>query len=244
MWFMKKIIILILPILILISCQITEEVYFKKDGSGIYNFKMDMGGATKMLKGMAANDSIKKETAPEKMDTLILFADILKQNKDSIAQMSKEEREFLESLKDAKIHIYVDETKDKVFLNYEIPFKNIEDLNNINEKLKKLNSYNSRGAKDMDQSIDEFQVLYRFDKHGFSRKVKLPRKSGIQQTKEDNKFLSIVDYEIIFHFPYKIDKVSYKDALIGSDGKSLYIKVPLDSLFKNPQMLDFEVKFR
>ncbi len=242
---MKKLIILILPLLILTSCQVSEEIYFNKDGSGIYNLKMDMNGMAKMMKGLAENDSIQYKRAPEKSDTIILFADILKMNNDSIVKLPKEDREFLESMKDAKMHIHLDEAKDEMFLNYEIPFKKIEDLTNIEKKFNKLNSYNNKGVKGMgNEMFPGYQISYKFNKRGFHRVVKKIKDVENKQVLQDTKMLNMIQYEIIYHFPYKIDNVSYKDALIGADGKSLHIKVPLDSLIKNPKMLDFEVKFR
>ena len=242
---MKKLIILILPLLILTSCQVTEEVYFNKDGSGIYNLKMDMNGMTKMMKRLAENDSIKKKKTPKKSDTIILFADILKMNNDSIVKLPKEEREFLESLKDAKMLIHLDEAKDEMFINYEIPFKNIEELTNIDKKLNKLNAYNKNGAKGMDnEMLPGYQISYKFNKRGFHRVVKKIKDVENKQVPQDTKMLNMIQYEIVYHFPYKIDEVSYIDALLGADGKSVHIKVPMDSLMKNPKMSDFEVKFR
>lgn len=242
---MKKLLILTLPLLILTSCQITEDVYFDKNGSGTYNLKIDMGNMAKMMKGMAENDSIKSEKALEKKDTIILFADILKEKEDSIENLSKEDRNFLKSLKDAKMYVHLDEAKDEMFINYEIPFKKIEELTNIDRRLSLLNSYYKKDGKNMnDEIFPGYQFSYKFNKRGFHRIVK--KKKGVEDkhAKQDAKMLGMIQYEIIYHFPYKVDKVSYKDALIGSDGKSLHIKVPFDSLVKNPKMLDFEVKFR
>jgi hypothetical protein len=47
----------------------------------------------------------------------------------------------------------------------------------------------------------------------------------------------------VFFFPKKIKSVSYKDAMLSTDGKTLIIEVPLDKIDKNPKLLDFEVTF-
>jgi len=250
---MKKLILLILPFILLTSCQITEDVYFNKNGSGTYNLKMNMSGMIQMMKAMVENDSIKKhENAsknrqPEKRDTIILFADILKEKKDSIKNLSKEQRKFLESLRDAKIQIHLDEAKDEMFINYEIPFKKIADLTNIDKKFGKLNAFNKKETKDMNgmnSMLPNYKVTYEFNKHVFHRKVTLSKDQEKKDKPKDDKFYKMINYEIIYHFPYKIESVSYKDALLGADGKSVHIRMPLDSLLKNKDLLNLEVKFR
>ncbi len=242
---MKKLIFLIIPLLVLSSCQIAEEVYFNKNGSGTYNFKVDMSGITQMFNGMTGNDSIQKNKVVKKNDTIILFGDMMKRNKDSIRNLPEEEQELLKSLQDAKIHMHVDESKDEMYFSYEIPFKNVTDLSGIYKKLNKLNSYNKKGVKEMKNDMTPgYQVLYQFNKHGFHRMVRKTEGAVKRPAGGDEKMLKMIQYEIVYHFPYKIDEVTYKDALIAADGKSVHIKVPLDSLMKNPEMLDFKVKFR
>jgi len=250
---MKKLILLILPFILLTSCQITEEVSFNKNGSGTYNLKMNMSGMIQMMKNMVENDSVKKhENAsinrkPEKRDTVILFADILKEKKDSIKNLSKEQREFLESLKDAKMRMYMDEAKDEMFISYEIPFKKIVDLTNIDQKFGKLNAFNkkdTKGMNGMNGMLSDYKVSYEFNKHVFHRKIIKTNKPDKKDKPKDEKFYKMINYEIIYHFPYKIESVSYKDALLSADGKSLHIRMPLDSLLKNKDLLDLEVKFR
>ncbi len=247
---MKKLILLILPLIILTSCQITEEVYFNKNGSGTYNLKMNMSGMIQMMKDMVENDSIKKRENTsknrqmKKRDTIILFADILKKKKDSIKNLSKEERKFLESLKDAKMQIHLDEAKDEMFMKYEIPFKKIADLTNIDQKFGKLNAFNKKDTKGMNSMLPDYKVSYEFNKHVFHRKIIKTKKPDQKDHPKDEKFYKMINYEIIYHFPYRIESVSYKNALISTDGKSLHIRMPLDSLLKNKDLLDLEVKFR
>ncbi|RUA23508.1 MAG: hypothetical protein DSY76_09430 [Bacteroidetes bacterium] len=232
----------------------TEEVTFDKNGSGTYSLNVDMGQMMSMMKGMdkgKENDSLKVDKKPEKKDTIISVADILEKNKDSLKNLSKEEKEALYALKDAKIHIDLDEAKGKMLMQYIIPFNNVNDLSNVNDKLKKLNSLNKKkknNIDDLEKSMPDAKVQYTFNKHKFRRIVtpaaKPKEKDSVK--KDDAKMqqmLGMFKYKLVYHFPYRIKSVSYKDALLTADGKTLIIDMPMDKLVENPKLLDFEVKF-
>jgi hypothetical protein len=55
--------------------------------------------------------------------------------------------------------------------------------------------------------------------------------------------MKMFGYKIIYHFPGKIKNVSYKDAMLGTDGKTLIIQTTLDKIDKNPKLLEFDVTF-
>ncbi len=241
---MKKLILLILPLIFLTSCQITEEVYFRKNGSGTYNMKINMSGMTGMFKDVVKKDSLHKDKAPKKYDTLIVFADVYQKNKDSIEKLPKEKQEFFESLKDAKMRMHLDEAKDEMYITYEIPFSDIDELANVDQKLQQFNALNKNGSKGMDNMIPGYKVSYEFDQRHFRRKVTKLKDSTQNKASDKEQFLKMVQYKMIYHFPYKIDEVSYKNALLGADGKSVHIIMPLDSLLKNKDLLNFKVTFR
>jgi len=251
---MKKLLLLIIGLTLMTSCQMTEEVTFDKKGSGTYSFNVDMGQMMAMMKDMGKeNDSLKVDKKSEKKDTIILVSDILEKNKDSIKNLSKEEKEVLYALKDAKIHIDLDETKGKMLMQYIMPFKSVNDLSNINDKLKKLNSLNKKkngnNIDEIEKSMPNAKVSYTFNKHKFRRMVikqtaKPKEKDSVK--KDDAKMqqmLGMFKYKLVYHFPYRIKSVSFKDALLTSDGKTLIIEMPMDKLVENPKLLDFEVKF-
>jgi len=250
---MKKLLLLFIGLALMTSCQLTEEVTFDKNGSGTYSLNVDMGQMMSMMKNMGkGKDSLKVNKKPEKKDTVISVADILEKNKDSLKSLSKEEKKALYALKDAKIHIAMDEANDKMLMQYTIPFKNVNELSNINKKLKKLNSLNKNKKKnnidDLEKTMPQDKVSYTFNKHKFRRIVTPASKSKEKDSvDEDNakmqQMLGMFKYKLVYHFPYKIKSVSYKDALLTADGKTLIIEMQLGKLVKNPKLLDFEVKF-
>ncbi len=59
----------------LFSCQMTEEVFLNKDGSGSYHFKVDMSA---MADFVEQQDSVKGKNKLEKLDTIFYVSDYLK----------------------------------------------------------------------------------------------------------------------------------------------------------------------
>jgi len=250
---MKKLFVLSLAILSLTACQMTEEITFKKDGSGIYNFKVDMSSMMKMGKEMeGSKDSLAVKKEPKVQDSVIQFGDLLAEMKDSLKDLSPEEQKAFKHLKKMSLHIQVDESKDKMLMAYVLPFKQVSELENIMNDIKTIESKRGGKSKEtgsFDKLMPQSDVKYSFDKHSFSRTtiVKEKDKKQVQDTAKDNngldQMMQMFSYKIIYHFPKKIKSVSYKDALLSADGKTLHIDVPMDKISENPKFVDFEVIF-
>ncbi|NNC69923.1 MAG: hypothetical protein HKN90_03775 [Flavobacteriaceae bacterium] len=243
-----KNLLLFLVSITFVSCVFTEELYIKKDGSGSYAFKMDM---SKMLVAMndmgSENDSIKKE--PEKIDSILYFKDILEDKKDSIAKLSKEEQEVLKSLEDLKIHLKMDEEKNQMNMDFLYEFNNVNELKNMNDRVQK-----AQAMSDKKQQKNNFQtntdVEYEYRDDTFTRKVTLKKLSKEAQEEYENNMKqasSMFDetlYRIVYHFDDKIKSVSIEGATLSDDKKTLTIEMPMDTVMKNPFLLNFEVKLK
>jgi len=228
------------------SCQFTEEITIQKNGSGTYKLNVDMGGMMTGMSGMSKNDSIKKD--PEKLDSIIYVKDILEANKDSIAQLSESDRAMINATKDMKMRIRVDEEKGMMLMDFMLDFKNISEIDDIKQKLEKANQLQENKGKE-EVEIENHEIHYSYNKKMFKRSVLMKELSDEEQAKFDaaqkqsSMFLSGSNYKLIYNFPKKIKKVSYKDAQFSDNRKSLIIEIEMDSLTKNPQLLDFEVTF-
>lgn len=243
-----KNLLLLLVSISLISCVFTEELHIKKNGSGSYAFKMDM---SKMLVAMndmgSENDSIQKE--PEKIDSIMYFKDILEDKKDSIAKLSQSEQEVLKSLEDLKIHVKMDEEKNQMNMDFLYDFKNVNELKNMNDRVQK-----AQAMSDKKQQKNDFQsntnVDYSYNDDTFIRKVtlkKLPKEALEEYEKNIKQASSMFDetvYRIVYHFDNKIKSVSIEGATISDDKKTLTIEMPMDTIMKNPFLLNFEVKLK
>lgn len=233
---------------LLTSCVFTEELHIKKDGSGSYAFKMDMSKMMEAMNDMGKkNDSVKKE--PEKIDSIMYFKDILNEKKDSIAKLSTEEQEVLKSLEELKIHLKMDEEKKQMNMDFLFDFKNLNELKNMNDKVQK-----AQAMSDKKNQQDKFQsntnVEYSLVNNTFTRKVTL-KDSSKEKLEEYEKNMkqasSMFDetlYRIVYHFENKIKSVSIKEAKISDDKKTLTIEMPMDTIMKNPFLLNFNVKLK
>lgn len=245
---MKKIQLLTaaLILLFLTSCQFTEEITFNKNGSGDYNLKIDM---SEMLKGMGGmkNDSIQKE--PEKVDSTVYFKDIIALKKDSIAKLSKADQESLEALKDLKLHIHMDEAKEEMVMDYMLDFTNVSQLNDIQKKIEKAQQVQDNKGAAASKEVTNHKIEYFYSKKKFARRVTMIDLSEEDQKQFDKNqeqlgmFMNGSTFKLIYNFPKRIKNVSFADANFSDDRKTLFIEVSMDSLSKNPKLLDFEVLF-
>ena len=250
---MKKFIVLALGLLLFTSCKLKEEITFNENGSGTYNLVVDMSGMMSMAKGMDKSaDSTKTKKEPIVKDSIFKLSDLLIEKKDSIAKLSKEERESLEKLKDLSVKIHMDETKGEMEMAYVFSFKNPKDLDNIMNKLSEVDKLSKKGKSNpMDEMGDAFpktEVRYKFNKRSFQRistKVKSEEDEKEETEKKDNKleqFSQMFQFELVYHFPRRIKSINYKDALLSSDGKTVHINVPLSKL-ESPELMNLKVEF-
>lgn len=209
------------------SCQFTEEITLKKNGSGQYKLNLDMSAMMGAISEMGQNDSIKKEK--EKIDSTFFIKDIIEQNKDSIAQLPEEQRKLIEALKDLKMHIHLDEEKGEMQYDFIVDFKDLSELDNIKRKVEKAQKLQDNKG-DAKESIENHDVFYSYTKKHFRRQVVMKELTEEEQEayeakmEESKMFLGGSVYKLIYHFPKKIKKVNYKEAQFSSDHKTLTIE--------------------
>ncbi len=244
----KNLLLLFLSV-VLTSCVFTEELHIKEDGSGSYAFRMDM---SKMMEAMGnmgqENDSLKKDS--QKIDSVMYFKDILKDKKDSIAKLSVEEQELLKSLEDLKIHMKVDEEEKKMNMDFLFDFKDLSELKNMNDRVQKAQVMSDQKKQQNNNFQSNTNVEYSFHKKTFTRKVTLKDLSKEEleayekNVKQASSMFDETVYRIVYHFENKIKSVSIDGAKISEDKKTLTIEMPMDTIMKNPFLLDFKVKLK
>lgn len=233
-------------LLLLTSCAFKEEVHIKNDGSGSYEFTIDMSPMMEAMKeGGFKQDSLKK---PQLVDTTFVFKDILEDKKDSIAQLSIKDQASLKAIEDMKLHVKIDEAEGKGLMSFGLDFDNISEVKNIEEKLFKGMAVNKKQSDG--PSLNKSNVTFSFDGDNFTRKTILKNLSEEEEEEVDKSieqsgsFLEGSMYTLIYHFESKIKTVSHKEALISKDGKTVIIEVPMDSIIKYPKYLDFDLKLK
>lgn len=233
-----------LSLFLLISCQFTEEISFKPDGSGTYNFLVDMSSTLALTEN---NDSLETKTY-QKYDSIVQFKDLLESKKAEIQKMSPQDRATMESLKDMKMRIQMDEANKLLLMNLFLDFKDISIINNMQEKFIKAQSLQKNDLESKND-IKNNDVSYSYNGKSFKRIVKMLKLSKDDQAKFDENmesqkmFLGSSLYKIKYNFPETIKDFNLNGAILSEDGKSLLYEIPMDSILNNPKLLDFEVKF-
>lgn len=249
---MKKLSVLLIAFigLTLGSCQFTEEITFKEDGSGTFNVHMDMSKMMSMMNEMDDSSDKNAEKKYEKQDTIVNFSDIIAQHQDSIKNLSEADRTLLESIKDMKMRLYMDEKSGDFFMNFYRDFKNINDLKDMQKQIKAAQALQNKDKSNKaEKDIENHEVKYNFSKNKFTRQVVMLMLSEDEQKQYDEQqekvkmFTADGLYKIKYTFPKKIKSTSLKGAKISDNGHLLEFEIGMGEILKNPQLLDFEVKF-
>lgn len=190
---MKKVIVCLVFLGLLSSCNVTETIVFNEDGSGEFLVGYDMGEMMKQLKDTMGDseaeaiddDGSDKKEQKKVMDTTMIFADLIKTYKDSIpSDATAEELLALEYIKDMYMTMQVDEENDKMNMGIGLKFKSMEELKGIGDKIKEAQKFS--GNKDKVEAAktgsqmgkfmgnDDAKVDYDYNENGFTRITNLP----------------------------------------------------------------------
>ncbi len=243
------------------SCEIREEYTFKKDGSGEYQMAFDM---SELMSMDLEPDSTKTEQA---VDTLIIFADMLDEKKDSIAQLDKAEQEKLEKLRPLKMRMVVNDSSKQMNIKLTYAFKKLEELRNFAEAVeqadvKELNELTAAGKPgEMGETNDSLAVEpetdifdmassfeTKFTKKKFTHQITEEARLDAVKQKDtaltaDDPFADMVRFKQVFRFPYRVKSVNNENARILSDFKGVEVEANMYQLNNDPDFFNLEVVF-
>lgn len=229
--------------LTLTSCQFTEKIYINEDGSGTFDLEIDLSEMMESMNGLKEMDSIGTEPAIVK-DSIINFADILEEKKDSISKLPKEERKKLERLKNMKIKIHEDNSNGEMIMDYLIEFKDLDELEDLQHTINTAQSMEKENKKSIPSKTE---MRFSFKDNKFKRIVidkeltEVEEEKYEESLKQSAMFFEGSSYNIEYHFPRAIKTTTAKDATFSIDKKVLYIKKGFKEVTENPHILDFEV---
>jgi len=263
---MKKLILLITLTCFLTSCNVTESIVFNENGSGQFLITYEMGEAMKAMTdamGGGESDSEKKKGG-EVMDTTMVFADIMETYKDSVAALPEDKRLAMEAVKDMFMNMKMNEEEGIMNMGIGLNFKSIEDLKNINEKIKKAQSLNSQndqvGAMKNNSPLGNFmgndnnKTNYVLTENGFSRITNIPEILAEDEVGElfneadesNQQFIEYFEnafYNVKLTFPKAIKSISVEGAEFSKDRKTVTYRTNWIEYLKNPLLLDVNVEF-
>ena len=240
---MKAKLIALLTMLLLVlttSCNFTENIIIKEDGSGTMDFEMDGSQIMAM-----AGDEIAKEGKEERIDSTFNFKELFAKKKDSIAKLPKEDQEKLKMLENMTVRMLMDSKTAEFKLGMITDFKNASELKDMMNGLNEIKNMNKKAGAGMPNPFEsKANVSYSYDGKKFIRKVTVPE--NLQVSDSLAMYMEVFEtsnYVLSYKFPKKIKSVSNKSAVIGEDKKSLTLAFSLSDYYTDPKSMNLEVTF-
>ena len=227
------------------SCQFTETMVLNADGSGTMSMELNLNEM------MAFGGMSEMVTAESKMDTVIYIKDFLEEKKDSISKLSQADQQKLKKLENYKVNINIDSEEKIMKYDISIDFKKVSEANDILSALEQVENIGPSSQKDpsevkKDETPDIIGVNYSFDKNIFKRdafiKDKKIHQQQVDSLKQTEAFFAGSLYTLSYTFPKKIKEASNPNAVFSNDKKTMVIRVQFIDYFKDPDLLDLEVK--
>lgn len=228
------------------SCNFTERVTVKDDGSGQMSLEIDAS----QLMAMAGDEMAKQ--GEERKDSTFTFKEILDEKRDSIAKLPKADQERLKKLENFKVHMMMDPKTSEFKMDIFTDFQKAEDITDIMQAFSELNKMNKAGGAPSGMSLEkkESDVKYFYDGKKFVKTIKPAKTKEEEKSDEDaageemmKSMFEESTYTVIYQFPKPVKSVSDKSAVISDDKKTVTVTYSLLDYFDKPEDMGLEVKF-
>ncbi|UMY66952.1 MULTISPECIES: hypothetical protein [unclassified Flavobacterium] len=239
---MKKGFLLLGVALLIVSCQVVENIDIKEDGSGSIRYDIDASQMMQMA-GDQVEQSLKSEMG-EVRDTVIDFSSLATMMKDSLAKMTVEEKQSFEVLKRLKLGMHMDPQKKELALKMDMAFGSVSELRDMMELLKKTQELKN-GSTPTVGGGDYQELSYSYDGRKFGRKVTITNKDAFAKAKDSlggvMALFGSSNYTLKYHFPKKVKSVSDKKAVISDDRRTVTMPYGLSEYMGNPEAMSLEI---
>jgi hypothetical protein len=225
------------------SCQFTETLVLREDGSGELSLTVDM--KEMMAFGM------QMDTTTVKMDTTISMKQFLAEKRDSIAQLSEEEQQKLRIMENYTVQLVMDSDTPEMFVTVSNSFRDIAEANDLQSSLDEALSLLPQDSQtnteiSADPDSDVIGVRYTFSNGNFKRDAYIKDEALYQKQldslEQAEAFMSGMNYKLHYTFPRRVKSTNISEATFSLDGKTLQIERSFLEYFKNPDILDVEVE--
>lgn len=236
-------------ILLLTSCQFSENIYMQEDGSGKMTFSMDASELMKM-----AGDEMSKD-GEKSIDSILYFKDFLEAKKDSISKLSQEEQEKLKNLEAFGMHMVMDSKEQTMKFDLFSDFNSISELDDLFKAMNNVSNFQGEGGVDTKDTSNPFSAMANANgsELTYSLKGNLFKRETVMKDQEVYKtlvdsmgdltpILASSTYKLNYHFPRKIKSASHEDALFSEDKKTMTLELNFMDYLKNPELLNVEVE--
>lgn len=243
---MKKLIftLFLLPILILSSCSVYEDIHFLEDGRVKYNMTID---ASEMMT-LVGQSSLKSNEKDYPQDSIINFSQIVR---DTLNNISPEIEQDLKNIEPIYMRIQNNDSLGILKISLYGDFENMETFTNAFASMSKIeNEVKDKGNSSFNKySIDNLfnRNSFLWDGTTFKRIVTASERQEEENSESNdadkklsknidesfNRLFSQGKMVVKYHFPKKITNVSNKDATFSMDGKTTILNYSA-SLFLTP----------
>lgn len=260
-----KIVALLVFVLSLVSCSITERLIINEDGTGKFAYEIDGSKMMSMMGGAMKSDDASDKKERKVIDSTFTFKEIFADKKDSIAKLPLEEQEKIKKMEKFSMRMIMDEENEKMNYTMFTDFTSLKELQNIMSPFETMKNMSPDGKKadglGMDSNAlgDNSSTSYFYDGKSFSKKVekkatlKLDKndedkeeENGLANQMEESMEMIFLEssYKVVYQFPKPVIKVSNKTALYSEDRKTITIEYPLKDYMENPSSLTLDVEFQ
>jgi len=166
--------IFFVTVLVLVSCNVQERIVFNEDMGGRYEMSIDLSKMMSTMEAMGAGAS-NPDKEKTKTDTVVVFADMIREHKDSIANLPAEEQEKLEMLKDFTMKMKMDEETGEFKIDVSKDFKDFSGLERVAYEMDQVfeeaknESQQGQEAGPGDDLMSLDKVIYTFENNTFRR---------------------------------------------------------------------------
>ncbi|WP_340203425.1 hypothetical protein [Ascidiimonas sp. W6] len=238
---------LALLLVVLTSCNFSEELFLNTDGSGRLSIKFDGSELLKM-----GNDMGSIEGSGKVMDSVISFKKLLEEKKDSIATLTEEEQEKLKKLEPFNLHMVMNEETGDMKIDMYTDFTEVSELSDVFSAFQNAGAFGNQGmgASQSQQDIlstgEPTEMSYTLNGNTFKRTNKVVDYDLLQKNVDSlgkmELFLGSSTYKLIYHFSTPVKSVSKKGAFYSEDRKTVTIEVPFMDYMRDPEILNLEIE--
>ena len=237
-----KIYLLLILMVSLTSCQITETIYLNQDGSGkIETESLRDENSYMQLSG----ENYSKEEKFE--DTTYAFKDYINKYSENFLKLPAFEKAIFQKYAAVQVHIKNSSYEKEFRTKMNIDFNKIGEVPDLYKTQEYADDLEHNYALSAEEHY--YNVSYTFDGSHFKRMVKITdevelkiQQDKIAELKTRFSNLKISQpYVLHYHFPKKIKSVSNTKAKLSADKKSLELQFLLTDCLQNPEITNLEV---
>ncbi|OYX85352.1 MAG: hypothetical protein B7Y83_05110 [Flavobacteriales bacterium 32-34-25] len=239
--------------LILTSCNFTENINVKEDGTGTFAIEMDGAGLMAMA-GEKIGSELGAKNNAKAIDSTFSFKQIFEEKKDSIAKLSAEQQAALKKLENFVMNIKMNPEAKQLLFSMNTPFKSINELDGVMESMGALKDLKGKSDKNSNPAAmmsslgnDNSKLSFSYNGKNFSRKATVSKdamkKIAADSTGMAKMIFASSKYTLKYHFPKAVKSVSNPDALFSADRKTITVEYPFMDYSENPEKLNLNVVF-